>query len=215
MKLKWLGHASFRIKTDAGTIIYIDPYAGEYDEKADIILVSHHHHDHYGEKAVKAIKVDDTKVISTTFYSPQIGATPLVSGQTLEIKDVTIQAVPAYNIKRFRRPGVPFHPKKEGLGFLILVEKKIIYFAGDTDLIPEMGELGPVDIALLPVGGTFTMDAKEAAASMDKIKPKKFAVPMHYGVHAGSVEDAEYFKELAEKYGTEVRIMKEGEETII
>ncbi|MBD3310560.1 MBL fold metallo-hydrolase [Candidatus Woesearchaeota archaeon] len=211
MKLRWLGHASWKIKTKKGTVIYIDPYAGEYDEKADIILVSHHHHDHAGAEQIRQARADETKVFTTRIYAAQIDATPMETGQTVEVKDVSIQAVPAYNVRRFRNPGEPYHPKDEALGFLLLIEDKVVYFSGDTDMIPEMEELGQVDLALLPVGGTYTMDAKEAAQAAEKIGPRR-AIPMHYGKIVGNIEDAEYFQELAEKEGVKVRIMKEGEE---
>jgi len=139
--VKWLGHASFQINVDS-KVIYVDPYEGTYEDKADIVLVSHSHFDHCDPSKIEKILKKDTVIICPA-----------------------VEAVHAYNYKRFRSPGQPFHPKGSG-------------HAGDTDFIPEMKELKSIDLALLPSGGTYTMDNAEAAEAALAIKPK-FVIPMH------------------------------------
>ena len=114
---------------------------------------------------------------------------------------VIIKAVPAYNLNK------EFHPKGYGVGFVIELSGKCIYHAGDTDFIPEMKNLQNIDIALLPVGGTYTMNAEQAVEAAELIKPK-IAIPMHYGSIVGSISDAETFKEL---YSGRAYILKKGE----
>jgi len=122
----------------------------------------------------------------------------MLPGQKLNIEGLEIEAVPAYNKAR------AFHPKASNfVGYIISAGGIKIYHAGDTDFIPEMEKL-KVDIAMLPVGGTYTMDAQEAALAADSIKPK-IAVPMHYGAIVGSTNDADKFKKLCQ---VEVKIME-------
>ena len=120
-----------------------------------------------------------------------------------------IKAVEAYNVKRFRSPGNPFHPKGSGVGYLITMESKTIYHAGDTDFIPEMKQLEDVnvDVALLPSGDTYTMDNIDAAEATLAIKPK-IVVPMH----RWSTNPEAFKKEVESKSNTKVILMQEGEE---
>ena len=127
----------------------------------------------------------------------------------MEIEDITIKAVHAYNVKRYRSPGNPFHPKGYGVGYLVKTKGKIIYFAGDTDVIPEMKEIGPVDVALLPCGDTYTMDNIEAAEATKIIKPKA-VIPMH--TWDKSTDD---FKHGIASTETKFVSLKEGEEYIV
>ena len=207
MKIQWLGHASFKIKADH-KVIYIDPYAGEdYAEKADIVLVSHGHYDHSSREKIAKVRVDDTIVLTTKDNVAEIDGESFSPGDTRKIGDITITAIPAYNLEK------EYHPKENpGLGFIIRFDKKSIYHASDTDMIPEMKNLRPT-VALLPVGGTYTMNAKEAAIAAEKIMPQ-IAIPMHYGAGiVGKIDDAELFKELAEiNPEITVRILKEEEE---
>ena len=207
MELKWLGHASWLLKTD-GKNIYIDPYEGEYTEKADIILSTHHHDDHCKPDKIALVKTPDTEIIAPTECAKKLNTETIVlkPGEAINIEGVLIEAVEAYNFKRFRSPGNPFHPKGIGVGYLVTAEDKTIYHAGDTDFIEEMKELKDIDVMLVPSGGTYTMDNPEAAEATIAVNPKK-AVPMHIW----DTSPAEYKKMVEEGCSTEVIIMKPGE----
>jgi L-ascorbate metabolism protein UlaG (beta-lactamase superfamily) len=208
IKVKWLGHASFLIKAGE-KMIYIDPYEGEYENKADIILVSHSHGDHCSVPIINRIREEDTIIIATPGCVPLIGGDvkTIESGESITLEKVTVEAVPAYNLKRFRSPNVPFHPKGLGVGFLITIQDKIIYHAGDTGFIPEMSSLKKVDLALLPCGGTYTMDINEAVDAVLAINPK-IVIPMHQR----ESDTMEFKKIVMERSHTKVIILSPGEE---
>ncbi len=177
--LKWLGHACFQIKM-GGKIGYIDLYQTEPREKADLILVTHSHFDHLDAGLIKKVRRPDTVLIAPADCVSKIGGSvkSLKAGEELRVADVSVKAVEAYNVKRFRSPGNPFHPKGFGVGYILTVEGKSVYHAGDTDFIPEMKQLGHVDVALIPSGGTYTMDNADAVEAALAINPS-VAIPMH------------------------------------
>ncbi len=179
--VKWLGHASFQITAD-GKTMYVDPYEGEYSDKADLILVTHSHFDHCDPSKIRKIRKEDTVIVAPADCVPKIGGDVKVlkPGEKVTVNNITVEAVHAYNVRRFRSPGNPFHPKGFGLGYLITIGDKTIYHAGDTDLIPEMKELRDrkISLALLPSGGTYTMDNPEAAEAAITINPEA-VIPMH------------------------------------
>lgn len=186
-KIKWLGHSS--VKIEAGKIIYIDPWKIKSGQKADLILISHTHHDHLSPADVKKIQKDETVIMASSDAASQLSGDvrAMKPGDRLNVDGVTVEAVPAYNI------GKPYHPKaSQWIGFLITVEGKTIYYGGDTDLIPEMQSIR-ADIVILPVGGTYTMSAQEAADAANLIRPEA-AIPIHYGDIVGTEEDARTFK---------------------
>jgi L-ascorbate metabolism protein UlaG (beta-lactamase superfamily) len=201
--LQWLGHASFKIWNDEVTI-YIDPWKlREKKQDAGIVLVSHSHYDHYSAKDIAKISGPNTKIISSADVIEQEGKGQVLKpGETITAGQVKISGVAAYN------PDKPFHPKaKNWLGFVIEIGSARIYYAGDTGLTEEMKALREIEVALLPVGGKYTMDAKEAAEAVEDMKPKK-AVPYHWGDIVGKRKDAEKF---AEKAKCEVFVLKPGE----
>jgi L-ascorbate metabolism protein UlaG (beta-lactamase superfamily) len=120
----------------------------------------------------------------------------LEAGESMSFGDFKFSAVEAYNYKRFRSPGQPFHPKGFGLGFLINLGRKVFYHAGDTDDIEEMKDISNVHVAFLPIGGTYTMDINDAVNALSTIEPK-FAVPIHYNFIKGTEANPEDFKEKA------------------
>ena len=199
IKIKWLGHAGFKIKKKK--VIYIDPYQINETEQADIILITHEHYDHCSLDDIELLKKEDTIIIGPEKAVKNLDGKNVIivkPGDRKEVEGIVIDAVPAYNI------GKKFHPKEKGnVGYVINIEGIKIYHAGDTDLIPEMEKLA-VDIAMLPVGGDYTMNAEEAAAAANKIKPK-IAIPMHYGTIVGTKDDADEFKE---KCDCEVHILE-------
>jgi L-ascorbate metabolism protein UlaG (beta-lactamase superfamily) len=207
-----LGHASFQIKTK-GKTIYIDlkKYGKtvETTERADLILVTHGHADHCSPEKVNKLRTKDSTVIAPKQCASKIGGkvTTLRPGEETAFKGIKVRAVEAYNVKRFRSPGKPWHPRGYGVGYLITVEGKTIYHAGDTDFIPEMKQLGHVDIALLPTGDKFTMDNVEAAEAAVAINPKS-VLPMHRWD-----TDPQRFREKIEaKSKVKAVLLKDGEE---
>ena len=179
MKLKWLGHASWKLKA-GGMTIYIDPYQGEYDEEADLILASHSHADHCDPSKVNMVKGEGTVVVAPADCAEKIGSPveSLKPGETASYGEVEVEAVEAYNVKRFRSPGIPFHPKGLGVGYLIRADGKTIYHVGDSGFIPEMKDLKGIDLLLIPSGGIYTMDNEDAAEATVAIHPKK-VIPVH------------------------------------
>jgi len=196
-QISWLGHASIRISGPSG-VIYIDPWKLKSFQPADIILISHEHYDHFSKEDVEKIRTPATTIVTNPTVAGQLtgDVKALRAGEMVTAKGIKIEAVAAYNINKFRSPGVPFHPQADGkLGFIIEIDGVRVYFAGDTDPIPEMANI-KADIAILPVSGKFTMTAAEAVEALRVLKPK-VAIPIHYGAIAGSLADAEQFKREA------------------
>jgi len=177
--VRWFGQASILMKT-LGKNIYIDPYAGKYSEKADVILITHDHPDHCDIEKILSISQPSTVILTSAECSKKLSGNVeiLAPGETREVKGIKIVGVEAYNVKRFRSPGVPYHPKGTQVGFLVEAEGKTIYHAGDTDFLPSMKRLGKIDVALIPIGGRFTMDLDEAVEATLAINPKT-VVPIH------------------------------------
>lgn len=209
IELTWLGHASFLIK-DKKTI-YIDPYKLKQTEKTDIILLTHSHYDHCSIEDLRKIVKDGTIIVCPADCQSKINKLDvkiktliLEPGQEIYIEKIKIKAFPAYNVNKH------FHGKGEYWnGYIIEIDGKKIYHAGDTDFIPEMAGLEEqkIDVALLPVSGVYTMNADEASRAAFIIKPK-IAVPMHYGEFAGTNEDALRFMDLCESEGLSCKILE-------
>lgn len=209
VSIKCLAHAGFQVKAK-GKIIYIDlEEQCEPSEKADAILVTHSHTDHCDPVKIKEVRKNSTVIIAPQDCVSKIGGDvkPLKAGEETAIDGITVRAVEAYNYKRFRSPGTPYHPEGFGVGYLIMAEGKTIYHAGDTDFIPKMRELRQVDVALLPSGGTYTMDNAEAALAALAINPK-VVIPMH----RWDTNPEEFRKKVEAESSIKVLTLKEGEE---
>jgi L-ascorbate metabolism protein UlaG (beta-lactamase superfamily) len=207
--LHWLGHDSFRL--DGPPVIYFDPWKlPPGSPVADVVLVSHDHYDHLSADDVKKVSGPKTVVIANPSAAAKLeGARVIRPGGKITVGQVTVEAVPAYNLNKFRSPGVVFHPRQaEHNGYIVTVGGERLYHAGDTDHIPEMSGI-KCDVALLPVSGTYVMTADEAAGAAAAIKPG-VAVPMHYGDQdvVGTLADAERFKTLCEQARIEVVILR-------
>jgi len=207
--LKWLAHSGFQIKA-AGKKIYIDlEKYGEFSEKADLILVTHSHTDHCDPAQIQKARKRGTLVIAPAECVSRIDGKvkTLKAGEETKVGNIKVKAVEAYNIKRFRSPGIPFHPKGLGVGYVITAEGKTVYHAGDTDFIPEMRQLSNIDVALLPSGDTYTMDNADVAEAALALKPK-YVVPMH----RWSTNPEELKSKVEIKSKVKVVLLKEGEE---
>lgn len=198
--IHWLGHDSFRIEAEKR--IYIDPWKLKKSlPPADLVLITHEHSDHCSPDDVAKIAGPETTIVTNAASAAKLKKLKsqvriVEPGDRIAVGGIQIEAVAAYNLNKFRSPGNPFHPKGAGhVGFIVTVGSQRIYHAGDTDDIPEMVGL-EVDVALLPVSGTYVMTADEAADAARRIGPQ-VAVPMHYGAGVvGSRADAERFAEL-------------------
>ncbi|MCM8821583.1 MAG: MBL fold metallo-hydrolase [Candidatus Omnitrophica bacterium] len=197
--IKWLGHASILIEKD-GKKIYVDPWKLK-SGKADIILITHSHYDHCSIEDINKIATDKTTIIATPDSIEKIakGIRKKISpGTEIDLGWVKIAGVPAYNINK------QYHPKSNNwVGYVIKFSDASIYVAGDTDFIPEMKNI-QADIVIFPVGGTYTMNAQEAAQAVNTIKPK-LAIPIHFGDIVGSKSDAEKFASLVKE--SQVKIL--------
>ena len=216
--IRWLGHSSFYIKNAIGKIIYIDPFKflGEAEdlEKADFIFITHSHYDHCSIEDIRKIAKNGTIIIAPADVSSKFSHIDakvdlkIADPETrMQFDDAGIRfwCIPAYNINK------SFHSREEDwVGYIIDFSGVLVYHAGDTDNIPEMKKLSTanIDIALLPIGGTYTMNAGEAAKAASVIKPK-LAVPMHFGKieRTGDKNEARVFAKLCSSEGIEVKVL--------
>ena len=197
MEIEVLCHSSIKITTES-EIVYIDPFRiKEEAHDADIIFITHSHYDHFSEEDITKIKNDNTKILVTTdllertlelgFYKEDIIL--VEPNNSYNLSNIKVNTIPAYNINK------KFHPKENNwVGYLLNVEDKTVYIAGDTDITDENKQV-KCDIALVPVGGTYTMTYQEASELVNTINPK-LAIPLHYAELVGTKEDAIKFKEL-------------------
>jgi len=176
VNIKWIAHSCFQIKTDDGMVIYTDPFKLEAGDPADLILISHDHYDHADMNSIKSVFSGKTKVICPKTSAGKLkkfNPIGLAPGESTNINEIGITAVPAYNQNK------QFHPEANRWnGYILEISGKRLYHAGDTDVIPEMETLGPIDVAFLPVGDTYTMGFNEAVEACKIIAPS-ICVPMH------------------------------------
>lgn len=178
-----LGHASILIQWE-GKNIFVDPYSKVADysrqPKADLVLLTHHHYDHLDQSALKHIVTDKTLFVTSLIAGKDIkGATKLPQGGEYNYEGVNIKAVYAYNIEHKRDDGKPFHPRGEGNGYILNFGGYRVYIAGDTEMIPEMKNLGETDLAFLPKNLPYTMSDEQFIEAVKLIKPKNL-YPYHY-----------------------------------
>lgn len=199
--IHWLGHDTFRI--EGSSLIYVDPWKLPTGAApADAILITHDHDHHLSRDAVAAVVQPGTVLVGSAAVTQAVGAwgieglglATIAAGETLPAATAIVTAVPAYTTNKVRASGAPYHPREAGgLGYIIELDGRRIYHAGDTDIIPEMRAVH-CDVALLPISGRSTMTAGEAAAACDIIDAA-VAVPMHYGDRAGDRAAAVRFAE--------------------
>jgi L-ascorbate metabolism protein UlaG (beta-lactamase superfamily) len=192
--IHWVQQACFRI--DAGPyIVYIDPNSVPSDKKADLILITHPHGDHWSQAELDKIVKPTTILIAPqeVVYTGNIAQRIILKpGETFNgLPHIKIKAVPAYNINK-----IQFHPREaDWVGYLVTINDVTIYHAGDTERVPEMKSF-TADIAMLPLGQTYTFDTVNDAAKAAKDVKAKVAIPMHFGLYEGTAADADHFKSL-------------------
>jgi L-ascorbate metabolism protein UlaG (beta-lactamase superfamily) len=204
MRLTWLGHSSIKIETGNKTI-YIDPYAGpdEWYKPSSIILISRFHFDHCSMEKVKKATGDNTHILGTPEVASQIYPCGVLhAGESKTFEDVEVVGMPVTNL----HADLPRHTEEDiAIGFVIIAEKKTIYFMADSDYLPQTLDMKP-DILLIAAGGTYTAAPEEAAKNAEMIAPK-LSIPIHWGGIVGTKDDAEVFKELAK---VPVKILEPG-----
>ncbi len=193
-------HSSIKILTEVGAV-YIDPF--QIDEEfhdAAVILITHDHYDHFSSKDIRKVAGKETVLVVPDAMEEKTGEVydivrrieTVTPGATFKIDGLEFETVPMYNILK------PFHPKKAGwVGYILIVNGQRIYIAGDIDLIKEARAV-KCDVALVPVGGFYTMDAAKAAKLVNEIRPS-VAIPIHYGNLVGTAKDADKFAELVKE----------------
>lgn len=195
--IHWLGHSSFKITGEK--TVYIDPFKiKDAKHDADVVLITHGHYDHCNKEDIIKVVNKNTVVAMTADCQSTIGRVEVKQVVLVEpnkqynVSGLNIETIPAYNLDK------PYHPKEnEWVGYILTINGKRIYHAGDTDNIPEMVSLKNIDVALVPVSGIYVMTPEEAAAAVNIFKPK-VAVPIHWGTIVGNIKDAEKFKQLSQ-----------------
>lgn len=195
--IECLGHSTIKIKGN-DKIIYIDPYniKEEYQD-TDYIFITHNHYDHYSEEDIKKVKKENSVIVITEDLYKDVLELGFIEKNTIKVRpdndykleNIKFSTISSYNINK------KFHPKENNwVGYILAINNKRYYIAGDTDITEENKKV-KCDVAFLPVGGTYTMNYKEAAELANIIRPK-IVVPIHYGIIVGTKEDALNFKKL-------------------
>lgn len=207
-RIRVYNQSSVRIVSPGGTVVHLDPYdmrEGPHD--ADYLLVTHAHYDHLSPVDAARVCCERTELVAPVSMAEEVATLPchatrlMRAGETLELPGVTVEAVPAYNVRPDR---LGFHPRESGwLGYVLTVDGVRLYVAGDTDQNPDNTKVR-CDVALVPIGGTYTMDPAEAAAFVNELRPA-VAIPIHYGSIVGSMADADAFEALVDPVTRVVR----------
>ncbi len=207
LKITFIGHGTLMLEW-AGKVIHLDPVSSLADynsmPKADLILVTHEHGDHFDTKALELLRKADTQVIITEKGAEKLkSGIVMKNGQTLTKQGVKIEAIPAYNIVHMRSQNNPYHPRGDGNGYILNLGDKRVYIAGDTENTPEMKALHNIDISFLPMNLPYTMTPEMVADAARAFKPKVL-----YPYHFGSTDTAQLVSLLKDQPEIEVRIRK-------
>ncbi|MGD8982985.1 MAG: MBL fold metallo-hydrolase [Desulfobacteraceae bacterium] len=207
LEITFIGHGTLMFSFD-GKVIHVDPWTklADYSKmpKADIILITHQHRDHLDLSALGFIRTEQTTLVLTEICSSKVkGGLVMRNGDVKTVGGLEIEAVPAYNLVHMRSPGVPYHPKGEGNGYVITFGDKRVYVAGDTENTPEMKALKDIDVAFLPMNLPYTMTPEMVADAARAFKPRVL-----YPYHFGQTDTSELVKLLKDVNDVEVRIRK-------
>jgi L-ascorbate metabolism protein UlaG (beta-lactamase superfamily) len=205
LKMGFVGHGTLVFAFD-GKVIHVDPVSREADynlmPEADAVLVTHGHGDHLDPEAIAAITKEGTEVVLPEKNADAVdGAVVVKEGDTVTVAGLQVEVVPAYNIEQMRSPGVPYHPRGDGVGYVIAFGDKRVYVAGDTENTPEMKALEDIDVAFLPMNLPYTMTPDKVADAAKAFRPA-ILYPYHYG----QTDPAELVELLEGEDDIEVRI---------
>jgi L-ascorbate metabolism protein UlaG (beta-lactamase superfamily) len=200
MNIELIAQNAIRIKNENGRIIYFDPFKidEKYENDADVIFITHSHYDHFSPEDIDLIRKKDTKIVVTSDLLDKVkdygfdedDILVVIPNNEYEICGIRFKTIPAYNTNK------QFHKKEYNwVGYIVEIDDEIVYIAGDTDITDEALNV-KCDIACIPIGGTYTMTAEEAAELIRNILPKKYAIPTHYKTLVGSDADARRFRNL-------------------
>lgn len=193
-RFTWYRQSAYLWRGD-GINVYIDPWGVTGDPVADVVFITHAHFDHFNQESLEKVVRDGTKLVAPRDVAQELSGdvTPVAPGDSLEVAGIKVQAVPAYNVAEDR---LEAHPRENRwVGYVLDLGGTSYYHAGDTDHVPELDQVR-ADVTFLPIGGTYTMEAPEAAGLARAISPR-IAVPMHYGFVVGTPADAETFRREA------------------
>jgi L-ascorbate metabolism protein UlaG (beta-lactamase superfamily) len=204
-EISFIGHGTLMFQFQ-GKVIHVDPWSqlADYGKlpKADLVLVTHEHRDHLDLKAIEAIRKEGTIIVASETAAKQIkGAVVMKNGDSGTWQGIPVEAVPAYNLVHMRSPGVPYHPKGEGNGYIITFTFRRVYIAGDTENTPEMKALTNIYAAFLPMNLPFTMTPEMVADAAKAFRPK-----ILYPYHFGETDVQKLVTLLKDDKGIEVRI---------
>jgi len=207
LEITFIGHGTLMFSFD-GKAIHVDPWTklADYSKmpKADIILITHQHRDHLDLRALESIRTEQTAMLLTETCARQVkGGIVMRNGDVKTVGGLEIEAVPAYNLVHMRSPGVPYHPKGEGNGYVITFGDQRVYVAGDTENTPEMKGLKDIQVAFLPMNLPYTMTPEMVADAAMAFKPKVL-----YPYHFDQTDTSELVKRLKDVKEVEVRIRK-------
>jgi L-ascorbate metabolism protein UlaG (beta-lactamase superfamily) len=199
--LTWFRQAAFRWQGE-GPVVYVDPWGVTDDVPADLILITHAHFDHFQPHEIERLRKPSTKLVAPKDVAAELSGdvTAVAPGESHEVGGLKVETVPAYNVVEER---LDMHPKRNGwVGYVFEFGGRRYYHGGDTDALPELETIA-TDVAMVPIGGTYTMDAQEAADFVKAMGPG-LAVPMHYGYVVCSPSRADVFRRLAAPVPVEV-----------
>ncbi len=207
LEITFIGHGTLMFSFE-GKAIHVDPWTklADYSKmpKAHIILITHQHRDHLDLGALESIRTEQSAVVLTETCARQVkGGIVMRNGDVKTVRGLQIEAVPAYNLVHMLSPGVPYHPKGEGNGYVITLGDKRVYVAGDTENTPEMKGLKDIDVAFLPMNLPYTMTPEMVADAARAFKPRVL-----YPYHFGQTDTSELLKLLKDVKEVEVRIPK-------
>ena len=207
LTITFLGHGSLMFDFNEVNIS-VDPFSRVADyaqlPKADLILITHEHHDHLDKNALASVRTENSDLILTEICARQVeGGIVMQNGDVRIVRGIQVEAVPAYNLVHKRDNGQPFHPKGIGNGYILTFGDQRVYIAADTENTPEMKALTGIDVAFLPMNLPYTMTPEMVADAAKTFKPQ-ILYPYHYG----STDTAQLVDLLGDEQGIEVRIRK-------